>query len=136
MPNQNTKSRRDYPQVRTKRWTRSPRGEILGVATGLAEWRGFPVDITRLLVLIACLFTGMFPGIVIYIALGIFLPEQKPSDIIGSSYAYSYSSPSDSSTKTNEDLRKEYEEMKKKVEEMESEMFDREKDWDERFKKE
>ena len=35
-------------EIRTRRWTRSPRGCILGVATGLAEWRGLPINLTRL----------------------------------------------------------------------------------------
>ena len=44
--------------IRTKRWTRSPRGQVLGVATGLAEWRGFPPDITRLVVFLLFIFTA------------------------------------------------------------------------------
>ena len=45
----------------TKRWYRSPRGKILGVATGLAEWRDLPADPVRLIVFFAILFTGFFP---------------------------------------------------------------------------
>lgn len=122
------------PSVKTKRWTRSPRGLILGVATGLAEWRGFPVSTTRLIIALLCWFSGIFPVAIIYFLLALFLPEQKESDIV-TNYGASTSSES-KSEKSTEDLKNEYEELKKKVEEMESEMFDREKDWDERFEKE
>lgn len=135
--------------IRTYRWTRSPRGEVFGVATGLAEWRGLPPNLTRLVVFISCFCTsGVI--LVLYLLAALILPIQKESDIISyeggptpfdkfsskekKAYA-SYSSSSNRETrKTNEELRKEYEELKKKVETMESEMMDKEKDWDERFK--
>ncbi len=69
--------------MRTRRWTRSPRGNILGVATGLAEWKGFPVDITRDIFFIIVLFTGIFPGLIGYLALAVILPEQTADDILG-----------------------------------------------------
>ena len=68
--------------VRTKRWTRSPRGEIFGVATGLAEWRELPPGTTRIIVFLIILFTGVFPGAVIYLVLAALLPTQRDVDII------------------------------------------------------
>ena len=60
----------------TDRWMRSPRGKILGVATGLAEWRDLPPEPVRLIVFFTILFTGFFPGAIIYLALALFLPSQ------------------------------------------------------------
>lgn len=133
-------------EVLTKRWTRSPRGEILGVATGLAEWRGFPASTTRMLVFLAIMFTGFFPGCLVYLVIAIILPPQTESDLVSTSEWYdSYSgrrrrhkeyedaSFSDVHEKSTADLKKEYEDLKKKVEDMENEMFNREKDWDNRF---
>lgn len=142
--------------IRTRRWTRSPRGRVLGVATGLAEWRGFPADITRMVVFLIFLCTAFFPALLVYLIIAVILPEQTEADIIrdgdttySSDYAYStgsrrryYSSSyknADDATfreKSDADLEREYEELKKKVETMESDVFDKEKEWDARFKDE
>ena len=139
--------------IRTKRWTRSPRGQVLGVATGLAEWRGFPPDITRLVVFLLFIFTAFFPALLVYLAIAIILPEQTKADIIddsdtsySSDYAYTgrrgrsfrSSGAEDASfrEKSDADLEKEYEELKRKVEKMENDVFDKEKEWDARFKDE
>ena len=145
--------------VRTSRWTRSPRGVIFGVVTGLAEWRGLPVDMTRLVVILITVFTAVFPACLIYLLLAVILPEQTERDILSSdewrrdgyndtvfsSYSkskrkaksYSSTQAEDASfrDKTDEDLEREYEELKKKVETMENDVFDKEKDWDNRFNK-
>jgi len=122
----------------TKTWTRSPRGKVFGVATGLAEWRDLPVEPVRLIVFLAIIFTGVFPGILIYLALALFLPLQSEADYTGKrrsghrwDHIYKNSSDaeySEENYKSNEDLKAEYESLKKKVEEMENEMFDKEKD--------
>ena len=70
--------------VRTSRWTRSPRGIIFGVVTGLAEWRGLPVDTTRLVVALIAVFTAVFPVCIIYLLLAVILPEQTEKDILSS----------------------------------------------------
>lgn len=143
-------------EIRTKRWTRSPRGCVLGVVTGLAEWRGFPVDTTRLIVVLIFLFTAIFPCALIYLVLAIVLPEQTRDDIVSrENWREQYNDFSDSPRrrkerrnyhfskeaenasfreKTNDDLEREYEELKKKVETMENDVFNKEKDWDNRFK--
>ncbi|MGN1164131.1 MAG: PspC domain-containing protein [Candidatus Ornithospirochaeta sp.] len=140
--------------IRTKRWTRSPRGKVLGVATGLAEWRGFPEDITRLVVFLIFICTAFVPALIVYLLIAVILPEQTQADIIGSedtSYSSDYvygkrnyrsyrsSTGAEDATfreKSDSDLEKEYEELKKKVEKMENDVFDKEKEWDARFKDE
>lgn len=135
--------------VRTRRWTRSPRGKIFGVVTGLAEWRGLPEDATRLVVLVIALFTAVAPVAVIYLLLALFLPEQTEDDIISSSewrrencsgrkqeHRYGRKHNAEDAVfrdKTDEDLEKEYENLKRKVESMENDIYDKEKDWDNRF---
>lgn len=124
----------------TRRWTRSPNREIFGVVAGFAEWKDLPIKETRLIVFLIILFTSVFPGLVIYLLLAIYLPLQTEDDVITPHEARSFSQRRRNykdakwSEKSTEDLKKEYEELKKKVEDMESEMFDKEKDWDERFK--
>ncbi|MBQ0072401.1 MAG: PspC domain-containing protein [Spirochaetales bacterium] len=138
--------------VRTRRWTRSPRGRILGVATGLAEWRALPADATRLIVFLLTVCSGF--GILIYLGLAVLLPVQTRADIIDTDdwednyndfssarRRYNHRRNADdasfrettSGRKSDEDLEKEYEELKKKVEKMESDIFDKEKAWDAKF---
>lgn len=140
--------------VRTRRWTRSPRGTFLGVATGLAEWRALPVDATRLIVFLLSVCSGF--GVFIYFALAVLLPVQTKADIIDNDeWESSYNDfryqrrggrrhdaedasfrEAHATRKSDEDLEKEYEELKKKVEKMESDIFDKEKSWDARFQDE
>jgi len=50
----------------TKRLYRSRKGQIFGVCQGIADWRDLPVDTLRVIVALAILVTGVFPGLVIY----------------------------------------------------------------------
>lgn len=109
--------------MRTKRWTRSPNGKLLGVVTGFAEWRGFPVNTTRLLFLILAICTEVFPALIVYLILALVLPVQKNSDWI-------------EDAEFKEESKDDYEEMKKKSEKMERDFYDKERDWDDRFKRE
>lgn len=116
--------------MRTRRWTRSPRGEIFGVVTGLAEWRELNPSMTRFIVFLIILFTGIFPGIVIYLVLALILPMQTEDDIIsdirphrkGKTIDVSYEEAGD-----DDKINKEYEDLRQ--------AYKKEKDWDERFNK-
>lgn len=102
--------------MRTKRWVRSPRGKIFGVVTGLAEWRGLDPGMTRLIVFLIVLFTGVFPGIAIYLALALILPPQTDDDIAGGR------------SRSNDDpIYAEWEDAGTRT-------YDKERDWDERFR--
>ena len=120
-------------EIRTRRWTRSPRGCVLGVATGLAEWRGLPINLTRLLVLLLICSTSFVPGVIIYLVVALLLPEQTSDDVIREIYhSTSYSR----REKEDDDLKRRYENLKRKVEGMENDLFDKEKEWDAHFKAE
>ena len=124
-------------EIRTRRWTRSPRGCVLGVATGLAEWRGLPVNLTRLLVLLLICCTSFIPGVIVYVIVALLLPEETSEDIIRDTYHRSYGSSNYSSRQKDDDeLKKRYENLKRKVEGMENDLFDKEKEWDAHFKAE
>ena len=83
----------------TRRWTRSPRGTIFGVATGLAEWKDLDPRMTRIIVFLIVLLTGLFPGIAIYLLLAIILPQQTADD--------------------EESLRQEYEDLRRRMKDVE-----------------
>ncbi len=111
--------------MRTRRWTRSPKGQLLGVATGFAEWRGFPVNTTRLIFLILAICTEIFPALIAYLILAVVLPLQSESDWIRDG---------EESVKYADAEFKEYDDLKKKSENVENDFFDKEKDWENRFK--
>lgn len=124
----------------TKKWTRSPRGPVMGVVTGFAEWRDLPADTMRVIIFLIILFTGVFPGLAIYLILAVALPAQREDDVIyeekGGGRSFNGRAKYEDAKweeRSAEDLEKEYQDLKRKVEEMESRMFDKEKDWDERF---
>ncbi|MDD3998166.1 MAG: PspC domain-containing protein, partial [Sphaerochaetaceae bacterium] len=54
-----------------KKLYRSRNGKVFGVCQGFADWRELPVDIIRLIVIVAILTTGFFPGVVIYALLAL-----------------------------------------------------------------
>lgn len=135
----------------TKKLYRSKYGQVFGVCQGIADWRDLPVGPVRLIVLLATIFTGFFPGIAIYLLAALIIPAnpyetERPSnassdwhrasrrrydnasDTVHSTYeAY------DDDSRSTDELKDEYERLKKKVEKMEEEMFDKERDWDQRF---
>lgn len=66
----------------TNRLYRSNYGEIFGVCKGFAQWRDLPVGAVRLICILIAVFTAVFPCLVLYVILGIFLPanpNEKPS---------------------------------------------------------
>lgn len=121
--------------IRTRRWTRSPRGRLFGVVTGLAEWRGLQSDTLRLIVGIITIMTGVVPVAVIYLILALILPEQRESDIVdyedaerGYSSARHYRkwNAEGASFREKNDIEEEYERLRRNKD-------DKERDWDNRF---
>lgn len=104
---------------------------IFGVCAGIARWAELDIKTFQTLTFLIVLFTGFFPGAVIYLILAIIIPAENES----TNYYYKDNEDKDDPyfDKTTDELRKEYEDLKKKVETMENDMFDKEKDWDQRF---
>ncbi len=50
---------------------------IAGVAAGLADYTGMDVTLMRLIFLAAALFTGIVPGIIIYVVAAIIMPTES-----------------------------------------------------------
>jgi phage shock protein C len=116
----------------TKRLYRSRKGKIFGVCQGIADWRDLPVDLLRAIVAVSILVTGIFPGVIIYAVVALFMPLEPG---YGTYYEESEQNRQgqDGFTRTKEDLKKTFENLKRKVEGMEEEIFDKERDWDQRF---
>ncbi len=64
----------------TKRLYRSRHGQILGVCKGVAEWRDYPVDTIRFIVILIAIFTAVAPCLIVYFILGLILPVNPYED--------------------------------------------------------
>lgn len=120
----------------TNKLYRSRRGKIFGVCQGIADWRDLPVDLLRAIVAVSILVTGIFPGIIIYALVALFLPLEPG---YGTYYEESEQNGKEEKsryTRTREDLRETFDRLKRKVEGMEEQIFDKEHDWDQRFHEE
>lgn len=49
---------------------------IAGVCGGIAEWRGFDPAVVRLAYMVVSAFTGMIPGMIIYLILWAIMPGE------------------------------------------------------------
>jgi phage shock protein C len=131
----------------TTKLYRARTGKVFGVCQGIADWRDLPVDILRAIAAIAILATGVFPGLLVYALLALFLPlepgygthygddddDDRPRHD-RRSYRHTRSSRTQEEPRTTrEDLRETFENLKRKVEGMEEEILDKERDWDQRF---
>jgi len=61
-----------------KKLYKDPNNKIVaGVASGLAEYVGMDVTLMRLLFLAVILFSGIVPGLILYVAAAIMMPEKE-----------------------------------------------------------
>jgi phage shock protein C len=80
----NTEHRTD-PRPRNRLYRNPQRGMIAGVCAGVAEYFGFDLAVTRVLVVIAALFS--FPLMCIAYLAAVFLVPRKPASDSGVEYA-------------------------------------------------
>jgi len=57
---------------------------ISGVAGGLAEYFGVDVSLVRLMWVLGTIFTGIFPGVVLYLIAAIVIPEEDGAPFVES----------------------------------------------------
>ncbi len=55
--------------------------QLSGVCSGIAKYLGWPSFLVRILFLIATVSTGIWPGIIAYILLTVFMPKDDYFDI-------------------------------------------------------
>lgn len=72
-------------QPEVKKLYRSKTDRMLsGVCGGLASYFGVDSTLIRLATMLVILFSGVFPGLIIYILAAIIIPEEKTTDPISS----------------------------------------------------
>ncbi len=64
----------------TRRLYRSRNAELLGVCSGIAEWRDFPVSTIRLIFIIIAFCTAIVPCLIVYLLLALILPINPYED--------------------------------------------------------
>lgn len=65
-------------EISSNRLTRNPNDKwIAGVCGGIARWLGWSSDAVRILYILVSVFSAAFPGILVYIALWIAMPEEE-----------------------------------------------------------
>ena len=52
---------------------------LAGVCGGLAEWLGWEPSLVRILFVVVSLLSAAFPGILVYLAMWILMPEREES---------------------------------------------------------
>jgi phage shock protein C len=66
------------PPFNGKKLYRATQGaKILGICQGLAEYFDIDPVLVRVIILLAIIFTGILPGIIIYFGLGFIIPKKE-----------------------------------------------------------
>lgn len=60
-----------------KKLTRSKNKLLAGVCAGVAEYFGIDATLLRILYAVCTLFSGAFPGLILYIILMVIMPEAE-----------------------------------------------------------
>ncbi|MBQ7210551.1 MAG: PspC domain-containing protein [Paludibacteraceae bacterium] len=60
-----------------KKLTRSRNKLLAGVCAGVAEYFGIDATLLRILYAVCTLFSGAFPGLILYIILMVIMPEAE-----------------------------------------------------------
>ena len=60
-----------------KKLTRSRNNLLAGVCAGVAEYFGIDATLLRILYAVCTLFSGAFPGLILYIILMVIMPEAE-----------------------------------------------------------
>lgn len=112
-----------YPYESTHRGLyRSRHGIFFGVCRGLADHLNFSVFWTRVLVLIAFVFTGFWPVGAIYLLAALLLKREPVCTLSDDSYAGATGC-----------LRRTFDSLDQRLERLESIVTDRARDWDRRL---
>jgi phage shock protein C len=68
------------PNFKGKNLYRATQGaKVLGICQGLAEYFEIDPVLVRVIVLLAIIFTGILPGVLIYFGLGFIIPKKEES---------------------------------------------------------
>lgn len=113
---------------------RSRSGRVLGVLKGLALWSGLPLLPVRILYVLLTVFTGIWPGVGLYLLAALLLrpePLIEPDSATDRDFYHAYaSSPKSALARLHDKLRS----LDRRIRRIEDAVTSREHDWDRRMK--
>lgn len=112
---------------------RSRSGRILGVLKGLSLWSGLPLVPVRVLYVLLTLFTGVWPGVGIYLLAALLLrpePLIEPDSASDRDFYHSYASSPRSALAR---LRDKTQTLERRIQRIEDTVTSRDYDWDRRM---
>jgi phage shock protein C len=112
---------------------RSRRGMICGVCKGIAKHLDFPVFWLRMLVLVAMMFTGLWPIIALYFLIAILMRPEPVIPIESQEDQEFYNSYVSSRSLALNRLKGTFDNLDRRLQRMERTVTARDYDWDRRF---
>jgi len=113
---------------------RSRQGWFLGVCRGLAEWRGVSVGWVRLAVFIGIWLSGLWPGLAIYVIVGLIL---KPAPVVPPANPEEnafYEDVASSRKRALRQLKRSFDELDRRAARLEAAVTSSEYDWERRLR--
>jgi phage shock protein C len=117
-----------------RRLYRSRRGSIFGVCRGIAEYFGMSVFWTRFFAVLLLLFTGLWPTLFVYVALGFLLPLEPVEPIRSTSEQEFYDSYANSRRNALHRLKRTFDHLDRRISRMEDHVTASEYDWERRMR--
>jgi phage shock protein C len=112
---------------------RSRSGRILGVLKGLSLWSGLPLAPVRVLYVLLTVFTGIWPGVGLYLLAALLLrpePLVEPDSAADRDFYHSYASSPQSALAR---LRDKMQTLDRRIQRIEDTVTSRDYDWERRM---
>lgn len=122
------------PRWRAQRFYRDPRhGKLMGVCAGIADYFGWNVTLVRVLAILALIWLNIVT-VIVYVALGLLLPEKPERPYDWDSGDEYWRSVRRSANATFRDVRQQFRELDRRLQRMESYVTSRHYDLDRKFR--
>jgi len=113
---------------------RSRQGAIFGVCRGLAEHFDFSVFWVRLVAVVALLFSGLWPAMILYILAALVMKPEPVMPMSSLDEQQFYNHYTSSRHAATEQLKRRYDRLEKRIRRMEDAVTSREYDWERRLR--
>lgn len=120
-------------RLRYRGMYRSRQGAVFGVCRGLARHFDFSVFWVRVIAFGLILFTGVWPGVVLYILAALLMKSEPVLPVESETEREFYDRYADSHHDAAQRLRRRYDTLEKRIRRMEDVVTSREFDWDRRL---
>jgi len=112
---------------------RSRRGCFLGVCKGIAEWRGIDTVWVRLGVFIAIWLSGLWPGLAIYVIVGLLMKPEPVVPPVNDQEQEFYDDVASSRKRALAQLKRSFDALDRRTRRLEAAVTSNEYDWERRL---